>query len=154
MCAWYFTSKGDTNSSSCIVTGVLALWARHHCSLFPHFTGLSNRHCPSSHGRGWVSSISGFTSKEHDGELLGTQTGNPKQKPTSLSSAYWWLFPTPPIPKAGQEERLTLGFYQERRNQHQGTGSPGSGAGEQGFGPLRAWHILVPGGLWALPVAA
>lgn len=41
----------------------------------------------------WISSINGFTPKEHDGEPLWSQTGPPprqqQQQPTSLSTAYW-----------------------------------------------------------------
>lgn len=150
--AWYLTSKGDTNSS-CIATGVLSLWARHHCSPFPHFTGLSNRHCPGSHGGGWLSSINGFTPKEHDGELLGSQTGIPKAETHLSVKCLLLAVPYPSYHQGRAGGKTHTGFLPIKKNQPRDAGSPGSGAGEQGFAPLRAWHILVLGGLWALPVA-
>lgn len=99
-----------------------------------------------------ISSVNGFTPKEHDGELLWSQTGNPhsgsRNRPLSTAVPH----PSPHEAEQRQGRRKdTLDLYQERRNQRRGVGSPGSGAGKHGFRPLRAWHV--PGGFWALPVA-
>jgi len=155
MCARYFTPEGTTNSSSSVSTGVASLRARHAVVLFPHFTGLSNRRYPSSQGRGVDLFYKCFHPK---GAWWGPAPASDREPPQQQLCQLLTDSSLPPLAsrscaQAGQEGRLTLDLYQESRNHHRDVDSPGSGAGNQGFRLLRAWHILVLVGFWVLPVA-
>lgn len=159
MCARYFTTEGATNSSSSVFAGVLSLWARQHRSLFPHFTGLSKRYYTSSQGRGVDQFYKWFHPK---GAWWGATVESDRTPPSSSSNLPLCQLLTdscsPPrtswaVHRQARRKDSHQIFTQKRRNQHWDGDSPGSGAGKQGFRPLRAWHILVLVGFWALPAA-